>query len=345
MLQLRAAAPGAARSFRTPSRPSARGQVDAAQSGPTIAAHSALRRTRIPPPRLLMIGAASFEHRDPGGAGIRAALALAAPAEVGLPANLALSARSAMRIIRSETKPRHHRGTPDPTALLAWYDRHRRDLPWRAPPGMRPDPYRVWLSEIMLQQTTVANCRPIFRPIRGALARYFGAGRSLARRRPAALAGARLLRPRPQPACLRPRRGRAAWRRISAKSRRVARAARYRRLHRGGDRRDRFRPARGRGRRQCRARHRSASTRCPNRSAAKPRLKALAAALVPERRAGDFAQALMDLGATICTPRRPRCVLCPWRPAAPPRRPGLPRPCRRKPRSQSGRRATASRSG
>ena len=47
--------------------------------------------------------------------------------------------------------------------------------------------------------------------------------------------------------------------------------------------------------------------------AAKPRLSALAAALVPEERAGDFAQAMMDLGATICTPRRPRCVLCPWR--------------------------------
>jgi A/G-specific adenine glycosylase len=47
--------------------------------------------------------------------------------------------------------------------------------------------------------------------------------------------------------------------------------------------------------------------------AAKPRLRALAEALVPEERAGDFAQALMDLGATICTPRRPRCVLCPWR--------------------------------
>jgi A/G-specific adenine glycosylase len=47
--------------------------------------------------------------------------------------------------------------------------------------------------------------------------------------------------------------------------------------------------------------------------AAKPRLKALAATLVPEQRAGDFAQAMMDLGATICTPHRPRCVLCPWR--------------------------------
>ncbi len=45
----------------------------------------------------------------------------------------------------------------------------------------------------------------------------------------------------------------------------------------------------------------------------KPSLEALASSMVPERRAGDFAQALMDLGATICTPRKPRCVLCPWR--------------------------------
>jgi A/G-specific adenine glycosylase len=47
--------------------------------------------------------------------------------------------------------------------------------------------------------------------------------------------------------------------------------------------------------------------------AAKPRLRALAASLVPQARAGDFAQAMMDLGAILCTPRRPRCVLCPWR--------------------------------
>src|SRR4051812_22774596 len=47
-------------------------------------------------------------------------------------------------------------------ALLAWYDRHRRTLPWRARPGERPDPYRVWLSEIMLQQTTVATVRGYF---------------------------------------------------------------------------------------------------------------------------------------------------------------------------------------
>src|SRR5712692_9858943 len=51
---------------------------------------------------------------------------------------------------------------PDAGALLAWYDHHRRDLPWRAPPGRRSDPYRVWLSEIMLQQTTAAMVGPYF---------------------------------------------------------------------------------------------------------------------------------------------------------------------------------------
>src|ERR1700704_3471766 len=46
--------------------------------------------------------------------------------------------------------------------LLAWYDRHRRALPWRARPGEAADPYRVWLSEIMLQQTTVVTVAPYF---------------------------------------------------------------------------------------------------------------------------------------------------------------------------------------
>ena len=51
---------------------------------------------------------------------------------------------------------------PDAAALLAWYDRHRRELPWRALPGEAADPYRVWLSEIMLQQTTVVTVAPYF---------------------------------------------------------------------------------------------------------------------------------------------------------------------------------------
>ena len=51
---------------------------------------------------------------------------------------------------------------PDPAILLAWYDRHRRALPWRALPGEPADPYRVWLSEIMLQQTTVKAVAPYY---------------------------------------------------------------------------------------------------------------------------------------------------------------------------------------
>jgi A/G-specific adenine glycosylase len=53
-------------------------------------------------------------------------------------------------------------GPPAAADLLDWYDASRRDLPWRAPPGVVPDPYRVWLSEIMLQQTTVTTVAPYF---------------------------------------------------------------------------------------------------------------------------------------------------------------------------------------
>src|ERR1043166_9008197 len=52
--------------------------------------------------------------------------------------------------------------TTHASRLLAWYDRHRRTLPWRAPAGRRADPYLVWLSEIMLQQTTVVTVAPYF---------------------------------------------------------------------------------------------------------------------------------------------------------------------------------------
>ena len=65
---------------------------------------------------------------------------------------------------RAKARGRHSSERPRSAAdLLAWYDRHRRALPWRAPPGESSDPYRVWLSEIMLQQTTVRRSRPISR--------------------------------------------------------------------------------------------------------------------------------------------------------------------------------------
>src|ERR1700743_1494009 len=60
------------------------------------------------------------------------------------------------------THPEKETATARPALLLAWYDRHRRVLPWRPPAGQRPDPYAVWLSEIMLQQTGVKTVGPYF---------------------------------------------------------------------------------------------------------------------------------------------------------------------------------------
>ena len=69
---------------------------------------------------------------------------------------------AAKPVARQRGKRRTPESCPQPTALLAWYDRHRRKLPWRAAPGQRTDPYRVWLSEIMLQQTTVKAVAPYY---------------------------------------------------------------------------------------------------------------------------------------------------------------------------------------
>ena len=92
-----------------------------------------------------------------------------------------------------------------------------------------------------------------------------------------------------------------------------ARAARHRRLHRGGDRGDRLRPAGGAGRRQCRARGVAAVRGRGGIAGGKAVDQgARADRYCRARRAGDFAQALMDLGATLCTPKRPACARCPW---------------------------------
>jgi A/G-specific adenine glycosylase len=202
---------------------------------------------------------------------------------------------------------------PDPAALLTWYDRHRRDLPWRAAPGAHPDPYRVWLSEIMLQQTTVVTVGPYFDrfvarwPSVSALAAaaldevlhhwqglgYYARARNLhacakvvverhGGRFPDEVAGLRAL----------PGIGDYTAAAIAAIAFDRREAAVDGNVERVVARLFAVREA---------------------VTAAKARLRALAGALVPAQRAGDFAQAMMDLGATICTPRQPRCVLCPWR--------------------------------
>ena len=161
MLELEGCA-GAARSFKTPSRPSECGQVTAAHSAPMIAAHSAFRRTRMRAPALGDDRRCELRHRDADCQEALPALALAGRA-ARLRESLEVS-RSGSVVLKSSipTDASSPRRSPDPAALLAWYDRHRRNLPWRAPPGIRPDPYRVWLSEIMLQQTTVGTVGPYF---------------------------------------------------------------------------------------------------------------------------------------------------------------------------------------
>ena len=199
-------------------------------------------------------------------------------------------------------------------ALLAWYDRERRHLPWRATPGERPDPYRVWLSEIMLQQTTVKAVAPRYAlflrrwPDVAALARA-ELGEVLA-----AWAGlGYYARARNLHACARVIVGRYGGRfpATEAELRKLPgvgayTAAAIAAIAFGA----RATPVDGNIERVV-ARLFAVTTPLPE---AKAEIKALAEGLTPDDRAGDFAQSLMDLGATICTPRRPACGLCPVRP-------------------------------
>lgn len=200
----------------------------------------------------------------------------------------------------------------DPSVkILRWYDSASRPLPWRAAGGEAPDPYRVWLSEIMLQQTTVAAVRPYFErfttrwPTVAALA---------------AADEAELM---------------AAWAGLGyyARARNLLACARQVASEHGGrfpeNEADLLKlPGIGRytaaaiaaiafGRRAVvadgnveRVVARLFAVEAPL-PAARPTLYELTDRITPGKRAGDFAQAMMDLGRTICTPRRPKCDLCP----------------------------------
>ena len=202
--------------------------------------------------------------------------------------------------------------------LLDWYDRNARVMPWRIPPadrarGVQADPYHIWLSEVMLQQTTVAAVRAYFLRF---VARW-PAVQDLAAAEDAEVMG--------------------EWAGLGyyARARNLLKCARAVVADHGGT----F-PATREGllmlpgigpytaaaiaaiahdepatvvdgnveRVMARVYH--VTTPLP---AAKPVLVAHAAALTPQHRPGDHAQAVMDLGATICTPRNPVCGICPWR--------------------------------
>lgn len=195
--------------------------------------------------------------------------------------------------------------------LLRWYDCNRRALPWRAAPGGRADPYRVWLSEIMLQQTTVATVIPYYERF---IARWPDI-RALART--------------PLDEVL------VAWQGLGyyARARNMVKCARRIAGEHGGafpetagelaelpgigpytaaaiaaiafDRPETV--VDGNVERVV-ARLHAVAEPLPG---AKPILARLARALTPRARAGDYAQAMMDLGATVCTPRAPKCGICP----------------------------------
>jgi A/G-specific adenine glycosylase len=192
--------------------------------------------------------------------------------------------------------------------LLKWYDREARDLPWRLRKGSA-DPYRVWLSEIMLQQTTVSAVIPYFArflerwptaeelaaaPRDDVLGAWAGLG-YYSRARNLHLAAQKMATEGvPQTE--------AGWRELPGVGPYTAAAIAAIAFGEATNVVD------GNVERVI-ARLRAVEAPLPD---AKPELRTLAADLVTDDRPGDWAQALMDLGATVCTPRSPKCDACPW---------------------------------
>ncbi len=196
-------------------------------------------------------------------------------------------------------------------ALLDWYDRERRDLPWRYEPGEAADAYRVWLSEIMLQQTTVRTVIPYFEKFIALWPSIFDLANADEEAVLQAWAGlGYYTRARNLHACARQVVDEHGG--IFPREEKVLRglpgigpytAAAIASIAYG----ERATPVDGNVERVT-ARLHAVREALPD---AKPVLRRLAAELTPAERAGDFAQAMMDLGATVCTPKRPSCLVCP----------------------------------
>jgi A/G-specific adenine glycosylase len=198
-----------------------------------------------------------------------------------------------------------------PDKLLAWYDARHRSLPWRSPPGTPPpDPYRVWLSEVMLQQTTVAAVGPYFErfttrwPTLTDLAAaeeadvmaawaglgYYSRARNLiACARAVAALGGQFPRNEVE---LRKLPGLGAY--TAAAVAAIAFGEQAAVVDANVER--------------VVARLEAIEELLVK---SRPQIRVRVVQLTPAKRPGDFAQAMMDLGATICTARSPRCLLCP----------------------------------
>lgn len=194
-------------------------------------------------------------------------------------------------------------------SLLSWYDRAARELPWRVKGNNSADPYRVWLSEIMLQQTTVAAVIPYFArfleawptvadlaaaPRDDVLSAWAGLGYYSRARNLHAAAQALAANGMPETE--------EGWRKLPGVGAYTAAAIAAIAYDQPANVVD------GNVERVI-ARLRAVETPLPD---AKLELRARAADLVTANRPGDYAQALMDLGATICTPKSPKCDQCPW---------------------------------
>ncbi len=218
---------------------------------------------------------------------------------------------AAARALAQKQLPLRPAGPETVAALLSWYDSSRRDLPWRYKPRQKADPYRVWLSEIMLQQTTVKAVIPYFEkfvtrwPTVAHLAAasleevlqmwaglgYYSRARNLKQCADAVVRDFGGLFPDTE-AELRSLPGIGPYTAAA-----IAAIAFGKRAT----------PVDGNVERVV---SRLFAVRQPL-PAAKSEIKHLAETLTPTRRAGDFAQAMMDLGSEVCTPKRPSCLMCP----------------------------------
>jgi len=202
-------------------------------------------------------------------------------------------------------------GASRPALLLDWYDRHRRRLPWRPPAGERADPYRVWLSEIMLQQTGVKTVGPYFEKFLARWPDVASLGRASQDDVLRVWAGLGYYsRARNLHACavavLRDHGG--LFPDTEEGLRKLPGIGPYTAAAIGAIAFDiRTMPVDGNIERVA-SRLYAVEEPLPQ---AKPRIQELAATLLGESRAGDSAQALMDLGSSICTPKKPACALCP----------------------------------